>query len=623
MYEGLKALNDKEFLPQKRSQLSIEKLKREYNELDDVPPSATDSHCSTLDRTRLIIACHMGSIVYNGVFNLKPQIMKEFNLNEDELAATVNWYTYYGLIEAFKHSDYDLWALTHGGWPQYNGFYLVQHDADGCSRIFRRLQILSKSEKVSPHIRVGTVVLPYVWYIGISPHAVAKLNVAMDELLQLNDGNIKHAYWQSLGGAFISWGAYSRGDMQLAEVYCDRILKIRVDSEAIDDQKASVFMWAYYAGVCIKFMTWQTEQFRNIFSKMYSLSSLYPNAIGKYPSGGPDRGCKRMMAMFAIEDGDWDSAESLLEADLIDGREKYIVEAGFSHCELQFQFQVVPFAKVYMHKVECGEDTTAYERGLKAIRTTLERFAEVLPGTHRCAGIVYVAGISYILRDRPFSEMLKKMEDALAYATELACLPFDILVLEQEIAKWKGDGNKFKEVYNKFIELNYTLMSKIIMKPALDEFESGKREPVDLTFVPEIVEPILSDEEKMAKIKEKLKMAMAEVKAARTSGTDEEIQIARTNAKAVKMELKALKEEIEAKSKPTIDQAKIDDLEAKIADATARAEQAFLDDDDEAEEAAGEEIKKYRAELEALTGGSIPKQKLEDAKKTDAEINKS
>ena len=48
------------------------------------------------------------------------------------------------------------------------------------------------------------------------------------------------------------------------------------------------------------------------------------------------------------------------------------------------------------------------------------------------------------------------MEDALAYATELACLPFDILVLEQEIAKWKGDGNKFKEVYNKFIELNYT-----------------------------------------------------------------------------------------------------------------------------------------------------------------------
>ena len=51
-------------------------------------------------------------------------------------------------------------------------------------------------------------------------------------------------------------------------------------------------------------------------------------------------------------------------------------------------------------------------------------------------------------------------------------------------------------------------------------------------------------------------------------------------------------------------------------------EQAFDDEDEDAEEAATLEIKKYRAELEALTGGSIPKQKLEDAKKTDAEINK-
>ena len=156
----------------------------------------------------------------------------------------------------------------------------------------------------------------------------------------------------------------------------------------------------------------------------------------------------------------------------------------------------------------------------------------------------------------------------------------------------------------------------------MDKFESGELQPVDLTFVPEVIEAVLSDEEKLAKLNETLKAAKEEVKTARKSGTDEDIQAARTYAKVVQKQLKQLKKEIEEKSKPTIDQAKIDELEAKIKEAEARAEQAFDDEDDEAEEAAGEEIKKYRAELEVLTGGSIPKQKLEDAKKTDAEINK-
>ena len=62
-------------------------------------------------------------------------------------------------------------------------------------------------------------------------------------------------------------------------------------------------------------------------------------------------------------------------------------------------------------------------------------------------------------------------------------------------------------------------------------------------------------------------------------------------------------------------------LSASIA-ISLRASQAFDDDDEEAEEAAAAQIKEYRAELEALTGGSIPKQKLADAKKTDAAINK-
>ena len=116
------------------------------------------------------------------------------------------------------------------------------------------------------------------------------------------------------------------------------------------------------------------------------------------------------------------------------------------------------------------------------------------------------------------------------------------------------------------------------------------------------------------------------IKSANKSGTREEITAARTKAKAYKMQIKELKQEIADKEKPTIDQAKIDEVKAKIDDATARQEKAFDEDDDEAEEAATAEIDRLRDELEALLAvadgdTSITKQKLEDAKKTDAEIN--
>ena len=47
-----------------------------------------------------------------------------------------------------------------------------------------------------------------------------------------------------------------------------------------------------------------------------------------------------------------------------------------------------------------------------------------------------------------------------------------------------------------------------------------------------------------------------------------------------------------------------------------------MDDDDDAEEAAEVEMKALMKELKELTGGSIPKKKLEDAKSKDAQINK-
>ena len=142
-----------------------------------------------------------------------------------------------------------------------------------------------------------------------------------------------------------------------------------------------------------------------------------------------------------------------------------------------------------------------------------------------------------------------------------------------------------------------------------------------MTFIPENVVLKLSDEEKLAELDEAIKAAKAAMVAA---GDDEAIDAARTKAKKLKKERKALKVAIENKKEAgnNIDQTKIDELKTKIKEAKDRQVQAFDDDDDDAEEEAAAEVKLLTKQLRALTDGdSIPKQKLEDAKKKDASIN--
>ena len=204
------------------------------------------------------------------------------------------------------------WAMTHSQWPLSNGLHLVRNDPDGCSRIYRRMQILAKSERTSPQVRVAITSAPYIWYVGISPHAVEKMNATMADLLLLNEGNIKHGYFQAVGQFFSTLGLISRSDIKLASIYADRLLKIRIDSEAIDDQKAGCYMWAWFCYCIVQYVKWDTEEFRTYFSKLYTIPQIFPNIVGKYPSGVMDRDCKRMMATLAIQDGDWASVESLL-----------------------------------------------------------------------------------------------------------------------------------------------------------------------------------------------------------------------------------------------------------------------------------------------------------------------
>ena len=442
----------------------------------------------------------------------------------------------------------------------------------------------------------------------------------MQELLELNDGNMKQAYFQTAGSQALVCGLISAGDVKLANVYASRTLHIRVDSEAIEDNKAAVFQFQWlWGGLMPNFVQWNLDECRNYFTKLHSLNQLFPDAHSTYPNPFFVMLSKRFMAYIAAAEGDFDTCESYLAGQL----ERSWLFTIASCMEFFISNYVYPAICLYEHKLSNGDDISIYKNALILIRDQIKRYAVINPGNMRCSGAAYVARICFLLKDRRFADVFQNLEKAYAYAKELACMPVDTMILEAEIARWKGDSTKLKDIHDQCESQGYKYIS-ITLKPIIKALESGELQKVDLDFVPEIVEPILTDEEKLEKLQADLKLAKKEMKAVAVSGSPEEIDAARTLAKAIKVQIKELKAEIAEKAKPTVDQAQIDDIKAKIAEAVIKQEQAFDNDDDEAEDAATEEIKTLREKLQALKSvdSSIPKQKLEDAKKTDAEINK-
>ena len=465
----------------------------------------------------------------------------------------------------------------------------------------------------------------YLGYVGISPEMVPKTNKILEELLAMNEGNMKDALQSIWGNGDVANGLYSLGNLKLANHYHDRMRTIRIDSEALDDQKAGALQMSIMYSWHLKMAIWDTATMRNNFTDLFSMSKRFPKATATLPFPFMGNYSKRCMSLVSVAEGDWENAESLYSESTMNGKEKYAIWPNYSHHNVGYMIAAMPCLALREYKLQKGEDISAYDDVLRTLRKSLESYAKLISGCHRCSGVAIVAKITLALKDRSFAETLKQLEDALAYTIELACFPLDILDLELEIALWKGDAKKCKELLNKCESIEYKFHS-VFQKKALEQLESGEMKPVDLTYIPEVKDPILTDEEKLVKLKEDLKVAKAEVKATSQNGTDEEVLAARTYAKAVKTQLKQLQKEIAEKARPTIDQAKIDEVKAKILEALARQERAFDDDDDDAEEAAAAEVNILRAQLKELeTGGgveSIPKQKLEDAKKKDAEINK-
>ncbi len=157
-FQALKIMDDDDFKPQVRSDLALEKLKREFGEFDDAP-SNTDIEFSDLDKARTLL-CFMISYRTGSSSNgywLKKEIMKDYNLSEEDMLYVTDWYVYSGLISSYKQNNIDLWTYIHGCWPRNNRNYLVQTDPEACRRIYRRITILAQNERVSPSIRLEVI----------------------------------------------------------------------------------------------------------------------------------------------------------------------------------------------------------------------------------------------------------------------------------------------------------------------------------------------------------------------------------------------------------------------------------------------------------------------------------
>ena len=154
-YRALTALNDDDFKPQVRSELALDKLKREYGEFDDAP-TKVDGEFSDLDKARKLLSY----LLFNRIGStttgnwMKKQLIKDYNFSEEDIFYIWEWFVYSALIASYKHNDIDLWTWAHGFWPMCHNTYLPQNDPDTCRRIYRRVTLMAQNERVSPRVRL-------------------------------------------------------------------------------------------------------------------------------------------------------------------------------------------------------------------------------------------------------------------------------------------------------------------------------------------------------------------------------------------------------------------------------------------------------------------------------------
>eukprot|EP00944_MAST-04C_sp_MAST-4C-sp1_P001405 g1405.t1 len=270
---------------------------------------------------------------------------------------------------------------------------------------------------------------------------------------------------------------------------------------------------------------------------------------------------------------------------------------------------------------------------LRAVRTKLETLKSKIPGTFRVSGPAWIAEISIMLKDRPVADMVKNLEEAIDYGVELGCLPIDVLVSKLFLSRLQNNVGGVKETMYEFEKLGHKLRQKHA-ECILQDMESPAWVPIDLDFVPN--GQLSPNEIKLADIEKQILDARAEAKAAAAAADRNRVQAARASVKTLKQEKKRLEAAIEEdknnkQSTRNNMAVEVEELQRKISLAQAKATEAEENDDEEAEEAAYEEMDKLLAQLETLKQGnktptskpetSKTKQRLEEAKHIDAEVS--
>ena len=91
MIKAMEELNDPAFLPQVRTQGTIEKMQREYSELENLPPENNEV-IDDLDRARVLIAFGIAYLSLSSAPEEVAALVQKYKLPREELIGVFDWY---------------------------------------------------------------------------------------------------------------------------------------------------------------------------------------------------------------------------------------------------------------------------------------------------------------------------------------------------------------------------------------------------------------------------------------------------------------------------------------------------------------------------------------------------
>ena len=617
--DGLELLGDETLLPQKHTQLSVDMLVREYGECDDVPKKTNVEGIPPLQEARryLLLACARGSSNIWSPESIIPRIKKKYDLDDQDMYLQSEWWTFTALLQAYQEGDIDAWADLHCDMAQ--AFNRSTEKPDQGRQICRKCQTLSADTRLKPHLRSRCISQPMLWYPAIAPEFVKNQMAFLDSSYELVKGNMKYANYAYNHLGRLVGSAESIGDINLSHVYRKRLLTIKCDTEALEDQKFQIASGNVFAECQGNLLSANLRGMADLDDKLatqekkFNRKSFFRFMVLHYKG------------YLSLLHDDYDTAKLYIEKS---GVKSAVGFLGQFNTHVEFFFSWAVDTALIMSKQNPQDED--WKDILRTARTRYEMFETKIPGTFRISGPAWVAEISLTLKDRAVKKMVEKIEKAIEYGEELDCLPVDVAIAKLFFSKYKNDKDGVKQLIATFEKMGHKLR-QLHAERILKEMESPDWVPIDLEFVPQ--GEMSPNEIKLAEIEKQLYDARAEAKAAAAAADRSRVQAARASVKQLKKEKKRLEKEIEEEKNNQSNsgnEAEIQALQQQISDAQARATEAEENDDEDAEEAAYAEMDELLAKLEVLKKGaqtpgkpeiSKTKQNLEEAKQIDAEIS--